>query len=80
MCLFIMLNQQRNGDYYENPSLSNLRDNFNSKENGRKKSFSYKTKASKPCIPMKRNVYVPNYKKNEGYDMNPSLSYLVDEL
>ena len=43
---------KKNGDYYEYPSLSHLRMNFDYEENGSKRSFSSKPKASTSCIPM----------------------------
>ena len=51
---FMVPNQEKKGDYYENMCLSHCRMNFTSKENGRKKSFSHETKASMLFILMKR--------------------------
>ena len=45
-------NHEKNEDYYENPCLSHCQTNFNSKENYRKKSFSYETKALMPFLPI----------------------------
>ena len=54
------------GDYFENPSLNHSRKNFDYKENGEKKSFSCKSKASISCIPMWRTwVAVPVAKRME---------------
>ena len=45
---------KKKGDYYECPSLSHFTENFDFKQNVGKKNFSYKSKASILCIPMKR--------------------------
>ena len=46
--------------------------NFDSKENGGKKSFSYETKAQASCTyPNKENMFmVPNHEKNRDYYVN----------
>ena len=49
--------------------------NFYSKENGGKKSFPCRTKASILCI-----LIVPSHKMNEDYNENPSLSHLTDDF
>ena len=43
-------NNKKNGDYYEYPSLSYFMNNFDYKENGRKKSFACKFKALISCV------------------------------
>ena len=50
----IVPNNEKNGDYYQNPCLPIWRMNFDSKENGRRKSFSCNAKASKLCFLMRR--------------------------
>ena len=53
----------------------NLMINFDSKENGRKKSFCYKTEASISFIPMKGIIFiVPNHEKKRDYYKNLCLS------
>ena len=79
--VLIMLNLLKNGDYYKNPSLSNLGTNIDFKENGGKKGNYCKAKASKPCIQKRKNVFiVPKHEKNRDYHENPSLFILMDKL
>ena len=55
-------------------------DNFDFDENDGNKFFSSKTKASKPCIPMKINMFiVPNHKRNLNHHENQGLSHFLDE-
>ena len=49
-------------------------------KNGRKRSFSYGTKAS-IIYPSEENVFMgPNHEKKRDYYMNPCQSQLKDEL
>ena len=54
--------------------------NVNYKENGGKKSFSCKSRASISCIPMWRTWSSANNKMNRDYYEYPSLSHFTDEL
>ena len=57
-----------------------LKINFDSK-NGRRRSFSYETKAIKIVYHNKENVFVVPYPEKKGYYYeNPCLSQLKDEL
>ena len=53
--------------------------NFNYKENGGKNRFSYKSKASISCIPMRTNDCSAHNKKNGDYYEHQSLSHFTDE-
>ena len=52
--VFIVPNHKRNGDYDENPYLSFSWKNFDSKDNGKKESISFETKALVSCILIRR--------------------------
>ena len=53
--------------------------NINFKENGGKKSFSCKSKASMLCTECGEHGYSANNKKNKDYYKYPSLSLFTDE-
>ena len=72
-------NHEYKGDYYVNPCLSELKVDFNSK-NGRKKSFSYETKASISFIPKRIMCLSHPIMKNKGDPYaNPCLPRMIDE-
>ena len=52
--MIVVPNNQKNVDYYEYPSLSRLTNEINYNENGGRKSFSCKSKASTSHIPIRR--------------------------
>ena len=55
--------------------------NFDYKENGGKKIFSWQIKAIISCIPIRRTwLYYSKTKKNGDYYENLSLTYFLDEL
>ena len=53
--------------------------NINYKENGGKKSFSYKSKALISCIAIQRTGFSAHNEKNGDYNEYPSLSHFMDE-
>ena len=63
---FMVPDHEKNGDYYENPHLSHCWTCFTSKENGRKRSFSFETKPLMSFIPMSgTSLQCPILKKKE---------------
>ena len=64
--MFILHDSKKIGDYNENPCLSLLMTDFNSKENCENKSFSCETKALISCVPMRRTCSWCQHRKDGG--------------
>ena len=74
--MFILSNHNKNEDYYENLNLPIWRINFDSEENGEKKSFSCQTKALELCIPMgKTCLWHPITKIIENFTKSKFVSF-----
>ena len=50
----VVPNHKKNGDYYEDPSLTHLTTNFDYTDNGGKKTFSCQAIATISCILIRR--------------------------
>ena len=67
-------NQDKKGNYYENPHLHHCQTNFTFKENGGRKS-TLNEQSINFIYPNEENKFmVPNYEKKSDYYLNPWLS------